>query len=184
VLASLVHRAQDGDEEAFVALAQAVGDRCLAIAYRIVRDLPAAEDAVQNALTVAWRELPALRDPDRFEPWLHRTLVRICYAEAKRRRRDTAALLSLDTPVSYGPDEILGVDDREQLERGFGRLPPDQRAVLVFRYYLQLPMSEVATRLGIPVATARSRLRYGMAGLRAALEADARPPAPAKERPA
>lgn len=184
MFASLVNRAQGGDEEAFVTLAQAVGDRCLAIAYRILRDLPAAEDAVQNALTVAWRELPALRDPDRFEPWLHRTLVRICYAEAKRRRRDTAALRSLDTSGPYGPDEILSVDDREQLERGFGRLPPDQRAVLVFHYYLQLPISEVATRLGIPVGTARSRLRYGMAGLRAALEADARPPATAKERPA
>jgi RNA polymerase sigma-70 factor (ECF subfamily) len=184
VLDSLVARAQDGDEEAFVSLVQAVGDRCLAIAYRILRDLPMAEDAVQNACTVAWRELPMLRDRDRFEPWLHRILVRTCYAEAKRRRRDAAAALLASAQPSHQPDTLRAVEDRDQLERGFRRLPPEQRAVLVFHHYLQLPMTEVAVRLGIPVGTAKSRLRYATTGLRAALDADARPPAAAKERPA
>jgi len=124
VLASLVDRAQQGDEEAFAALTQAVGDRCTAIAYRILRDADLAEDAVQTALTTAWRELPALRDRDRFEPWLHRTLVNICYAEAKARRRWSANVLSMVPDTLQTADEILTVHDRDQLERGFRRLPP------------------------------------------------------------
>jgi RNA polymerase sigma-70 factor (ECF subfamily) len=184
VLAQLVIRARDGDEEAFGALAQLVGDSCLAIAYRILRDLGMAEDAVQIALTVAWRELPTLRSDDRFEPWLHRTLVRTCYAQAKRRRRDGAKVVALAAEPHHLPDEMLTVEDREQLERGFQRLSPEQRAVLVFHHYMQLPMAEVADRLGIPLATAKSRLRYASAALRGALEADARPPARTEERPA
>ncbi len=67
----LVDQAKRGDEEAFDALARMVGDRCMAIACRILRDADRAEDAVQAALITAWRELRTLRDPDRFEPWLH-----------------------------------------------------------------------------------------------------------------
>ena len=180
----LVDRAQQGDEEAFVALTQAVGDRCMAIAYRILRDAALAEDAVQTALTTAWRELPALRNRDRFEPWLHRTLVNICYAEAKRRRRASASDLALVPDVLQTPDATLTVHDRDQLERGFRRLSPEQRAVLVFRYYLGFTDAEVSDHLGIPLGTTKSRLRYATASLRAALEADARLPANSKERPA
>jgi RNA polymerase sigma factor (sigma-70 family) len=150
VLSPLVDRAQQGDEDAFVALTQAVGDRCMAIAYRILRDAGLAEDAVQTALTTAWRELPALRDRDRFEPWLHRTLVNICYAEAKRRRRAPANVLALVPDVLQTPDATLTVHDRDQLERGFRRLPPEQRAVLVFHYYLGYTVAEVSDHLGIP----------------------------------
>ena len=83
----LVDQARQGDAEAFDALARTVGDRCMAIACRILRDVDQAEDAVQAALIVAWRELRTLRDPDRFEPWLHRILTNECYAEARRHRR-------------------------------------------------------------------------------------------------
>jgi RNA polymerase sigma-70 factor (ECF subfamily) len=76
----LVERATRGDGEAFDALARLVGDRCMAIAFRILRDADQAEDAVQTALIIAWRELRTLRDPDRFEPWLHRILTNECYA--------------------------------------------------------------------------------------------------------
>ena len=184
MLATLVDRAQQGDEEAFAALTQAVGDRCMAIAYRILRDAALAEDAVQTALTTAWRELPALRNRDRFEPWLHRTLVNICYAEAKRRRRWSANVLAMVPEPSQGTDEILTVNDRDQLERGFRRLPPEQRAVLVFHHYLGYTLAEVSDHLGIPIGTAKSRLRYATAALRGALEADARTPSNPKERSA
>src|SRR4029078_10830711 len=80
----LVERAKRGDEEAFDALARTVGDRCMAIANRILRDADLSEDAVQAALIIAWKELRSLRDPDRFEPWLHRILTRACFAEARR----------------------------------------------------------------------------------------------------
>jgi len=181
---ALVDRAKQGDEDAFAALTSATGDRCMAIAYRILRDVDLAEDAVQTAFVAAWRELRALRDPERFEAWLHRLLVNACYAEARRRQRRTTSLFALTPDGAFAADEILSVNNRDQLERGFRRLPPEQRAVLVFHHYLGLTLPEVADRLGIPVGTAKSRLHYASAALRAALEADARLPGISKERPA
>ena len=172
----LVERAQRGDAEAFDALARLVGDRCMAIACRILRDVDLAEDAVQAALITAWREIRSLRDPDRFEPWLHRILTNACYAEARRRRRWSEALRILPAPDAYGRDDFLTVNDRDQLERAFRRLTVEQRAVLVFRHYLGLPLSEVAIRLDIPLGTAKSRLHHATKALRASLDADARTP--------
>ena len=184
MLATLVDRARHGDREAFGALTQAAGDRCIAIAFRILRDVTLAEDAVQSAFVTAWRELSGLRDPSRFEPWLHRILVRCCYAEAKRQRRASATVFAVRPEDTYAADAILTVHDRDQLERGFRRLPPEQRAVLVFHYYLGFTHVEVADHLDIPLGTVKSRLRYASRALRAALEADARQPANSKERPA
>jgi len=179
---ALVDRAKRGDGEAFDALARTVGDRCMAIACRILRDADLAEDAVQAALITAWRELRTLRDPDRFEPWLHRILTNACYAEARRRRRWSAEIRILPVEGTYGPDETLTVHDRDQLERAFRRLTLEQRAVLVFHHYLGLPVSEVADRLDIPIGTAKSRLHHATTALRASLEADARLPSPSQER--
>ena len=176
----LVERAKKGDEEAFDALARSAGDRCMAIASRILRDADLAEDAVQAALITAWRELRALRNPDAFEPWLHRIVIHACYAEARRRTRWSDALRTLPVEAASTRDEYLTVVDRDQLERAFRRLTVEQRAVLVFHHYLGLPMSEVALRLEIPVETAKSRLRHATTALRASLDADAR--TPSKER--
>jgi RNA polymerase sigma-70 factor (ECF subfamily) len=178
-----VERAQHGDEYAFATLTRIVGDECMAVAFRILRDSDLAADAVQLALVTAWRELPRLRDPERFEPWLHRTLMNICYREAKRRRMRAAPNPAAIEHAQDPTNDILSVHDRDQLDRGFRRLPPEQRAVLVYHYYLGLSLSEVADRLEIPRATVRSRLRYATATLRGALEADARIPSP-EERPA
>lgn len=171
---ALVERAQQGDAEAFDSLARLAGDTCLAIAVRILRDIDLAEDAVQGALITAWRELRTLRDPSRFEPWLHRILTNTCYAEARRRTRWAKGLRILPVAGAYGPDEYLTVDDRDQLERSLGRLTVEQRAVLVFHYYLGLPISEVADRIGIPLGTAKSRLHHATRAMRASLEADPR----------
>ena len=171
----LVELAQHGDREAFAILARTHGDRLMAIAQRILRDVGRAEDAVQQALVIAWRELPNLRDPDRFDAWLQRLLVNASYAEA-RRSRDWSAnvrLLPVDGPA--GLDESMSIDDRDRIDRGFRRLPPDQRAVLVFTHYLALTPTEIAERLGIPVGTVRSRLHYAHRAMRAAIEADERP---------
>lgn len=184
MLRTLVDRARDGDEEAFAALTGALGDRCMAIAYRILRDVDLAEDAVQTSFVSAWRDLPALRDPDRFEAWLHRLLVRACYAEARRGRQRAANLFPIHAEDATVARDFRSIHDRDQLERGFRRLPAEQRAVLVFHHYLGLTMPEVADRLGIPVGTAKSRLHYATAAMRAVLEADARTPADGKERPA
>jgi RNA polymerase sigma-70 factor, ECF subfamily len=182
---ALVDLAMSGDEEAFAGLARAGGDRLLSIAYRILRDLSRAEDAVQQTLVIAWRELPSLRDPDRFDAWLHRLLVNACYAEARRARkwRTDVRLLSLDAPSRQ--DELLTIAHRDELERGFRRLSPEQRAVFVFHHYLDLTLPEIAAQLGVPLGTVKSRLHYATASLRAALEADARTSSNASaERPA
>ena len=181
---ALVERARDGDAEAFDALARSVGDRCMAIACRILRDADQAQDAVQATLITAWRELRTLRDPERFEPWLHRILTHECYAEAKRRRRWSAEIRVLPLTETTVPDGILTIDDRDQLERAFRRLTIEQRAILVFHHYLGLPLPEVADRLDIPLGTAKSRLHYSTNALRASLEADARTTSLSQERPA
>jgi RNA polymerase sigma-70 factor (ECF subfamily) len=184
MLRALVEQAQQGDRDAFATLVTLVGDGCVAIAYRILRDLDVAEDAVQSATVSAWQDLRSLRDPDRFEAWIHRLVVHACYAEARRATRLRQGSLSLKPDPQLNDPDILTVNDREELERGFLRLPPEQRAVLVFHHYLGLTLPEVAGRLGIPVGTAKSRLHYASAAMRAALEADARVPDMPQGRPA
>jgi RNA polymerase sigma factor (sigma-70 family) len=176
----LVARAKGGDREAFDALVRLAGDQCMAIAFRILRDSDRADDAVQAALISAWRQLRALRDPDAFEPWLHRILIHECYAEARRRTRLRAEIRVLPMGGQFESTEILTVTDRDQLERAFRRLTLEQRAVLVFHHYVGLPLPDVAIRLGIPLGTAKSRLHHATAALRASLDADARV-APARQ---
>jgi len=173
----LVVRAQRGDEEAFASLAVAVGDRLHAVAHRILRDTDLAEDATQQALLTIWRDLPKLRDPARFDAWSYRLLVRACYAEGRRSRQWAPNLRILPVDEPAGPDATSSVVDRDQLERGFRRLSIEHRAVVVLHHYLDLPLEEVAESLGIPLGTVRSRLLHAMRGLRAALDADARPAA-------
>ena len=179
---ALVDRAKGGDVEAFDALAREVGDRCMAIAYRILRDADLADDAVQAALITAWRELRTLRDPERFEPWLHRILTYECYAEARRSRRWSADIQLLHLEATREAGDFMTVNDRDQLERAFRRLTLEQRAVLVFHHYLGLPLPEVADHLGIPLGTAKSRLHHANAALRSSLEADDRTPSISQER--
>jgi RNA polymerase sigma-70 factor, ECF subfamily len=171
----LVEQAQHGDREAFAILARTHGDRLMAIAQRILRDVGRAEDTVQQTLVIAWRELPNLRDADRFDAWLQRLLVNTSYAEARRWQTWNANVRLLPVDGPPGPDEQMAAEHRDRLERGFRRLPPDQRAILVLTHYLGLTPTEIADRLGIPVGTARSRLHYAHRQMRAAIEADERP---------
>ena len=179
---TLVDQAKRGDEEAFDALARMVGDRCMAIAVRILRDAHLAEDAVQSALVVAWRELKTLRDPDRFEPWLHRILTHECYAEARRRTRFSATIRVLSIEEAVEPTDMSAINDRDEIERAFRRLTLEQRAVIVFHRYLGLQLPEVAERMGVPLGTVKSRLHHALTALRASLEADARTPTISQER--
>jgi RNA polymerase sigma-70 factor (ECF subfamily) len=171
----VVEQAMRGDHEAFGMLVKSTSDRLFAIATRILRDTDLAEDALQSSLITAWRELPRLRDPDRFEAWVRRLLVHACYAEARRRRAwaGNVRVLPVDGPA--GPDETLSVTDRDALDRAFRRLTVEQRAVFVLHHHLGLPLVEIADSLGVPAGTARSRLHYATRLLRSALEADMAP---------
>jgi RNA polymerase sigma-70 factor (ECF subfamily) len=170
---ALVQRAQAGDEDAFTQLVDLDGDRCYAIAYRILRDVDRTKDAVQHAFFLAWRELPRLRDPERFEVWLYRLLVNACYEEHRRNRRWTTRVRVLPMEGPAAPDQMVSVDDREALERAFKRLSPEHRAVFVMHHYTGLPLAEIADVVGVPIGTVKSRLHHSIRNLRAALEAEA-----------
>jgi len=173
----LIELARRGDRDAFAVLVHQVSDPLYAVAFRILRDAALAEDALQDALITTWRQLPRLRDTDRFDAWIRRILVHACYAEAGRRRRWSTAVRVLPVNDPTTPDGSQWVADRDQLERGFVRLPVEQRAIVVLHHYLGLPLVEIAETLGIPAGTARSRLHYATRALRTAMEADTAYPA-------
>ena len=172
----LVEAARRGDHEAFEVLATSAGDRLFAVARLILRASDLAEDAVQEALVRAWQQLPSLRDPDRFDAWLHRLVVNACADQGRQLRRWSTQVQPLSLNASIN-DDTDAIADREQLERGFSRLKPEQRAVVVLHHYSGFSAAEIAHMLGIPEGTARSRLHYATEAMRAALQADARQPA-------
>ena len=170
----LVEWARAGDHVAFRELIEQESGRCYAVAYRIVRESEPARDAVQQAFIQAWRELPNLRDADRFEPWLHRLLVRACYAEASRRRAWTSRMTVFEIEPRAEQDFTTGVADRDAIDRAFRRLTPEHRAVVVLHHYLGLPLAAVGDVVGAPIGTVKSRLHYATTALRSALDADGR----------
>jgi RNA polymerase sigma-70 factor (ECF subfamily) len=172
----LVERAMAGDHDAFSELARVSIGRLYAAARLILRDPQRAEDATQEALVAAWRDLASLRDPEKFEAWLHRLLVRSCYREARRGRRRWAMEMEIRPSEGLEPDPAAELADRDEIARGFERLDQDQRTVLVLHYYLGLTLDEAAAALAIPPGTVRSRLHRANRTMREALTADAYPP--------
>jgi RNA polymerase sigma-70 factor (ECF subfamily) len=168
----LVERAGRGDHDAFAVLLHGSIGRLEAVARLILRDQDLARDAVQDAFIRAWRDLPGIRDPDRFDAWIHRLTVNACLDVARRRRRRPIEVEF--TPVSPAviPDESAVVAQRDELERGFRRLSTEHRAVLVLHYYVGLTMPDLASALGIPLGTAQSRLGRALVALRMAIGAD------------
>jgi RNA polymerase sigma-70 factor (ECF subfamily) len=166
----LVVRAMRGDREAFTSIARDSADRCYALAYRILRDPHRAQDAAQQALIGAWRDLPTLREPERFDAWLAKLVVNACYAEARGERRWTSKVRLIPLEPPSEPDIARSVAARDELEHAFRQLTPEQRAVVVMHHHLGYPLTEIAVTLGIPEGTARSRLHYAVRQLRAALD--------------
>ena len=169
---SLVELAQGGDRDAFAGLVRAVGDPFFALAFRILRDADAAKDAYQEAMIIVWRQLPALRDPERFEAWARRILVNRCYAETRRRSRWSVPGSVDDIAEAYAPNAEPAIDDRDELDRAFRSLSVEHRAVFVLHHHVGLPLVEVARTLDIPEGTARSRLHYAIRALRRAIDVD------------
>ena len=170
---ALVVAAKAGDQAAFELLVRHQIDRLYGAARVMLREDDLAEDAVQQALLRAWRDLPRLRDVDSFGPWLQKLLVRSCYDEARRRRRWTAAVRLLPA-IEEASTGTAGLEDRELIERALAALSLDHRTILTLHFYLELSPGEIADRLGIPPGTARSRLHYALTALRAAVDASER----------
>ncbi len=166
---TLVERAGRGDHDAFTTLASSAAHRMDGAARLILRDPELARDAVQNTLVRAWRDLPGLRDPSRFDAWLHRLLVNSCLDEARRKRRRPieVEILEIDEPTRADSSRELA--DRDLVERALNRLEPDHRALVVLHYYLGYPLPEAATLVGISLPAAKSPLHRAMQGLRRAM---------------
>ena len=168
---ALVEQAMTGDHEAFSELARLSIGRLYATASLILRDVDRAQDAVQDALVSAWKDMRALRDPDAWDAWLNRLTLRACYKAAQKdRRRNLVELRALPDPEPlHASDAASSVVDRDHMEQELARLPIDQRAVMVLHFYLDLPLSEAAVILDIPIGTAKSRLSRGLETLRGSM---------------
>jgi RNA polymerase sigma-70 factor (ECF subfamily) len=177
----LVIHARNGDQAAFATLADSLYGRLHQVAYRILRDRRLAEDATQQAVLWMWRDLPHLRDPDRFEAWSYRLLVNACHGEIRRRRRTLPSVGAATPREPVAPDDFGRLYDRDQVERGFAELSLDHRAVLVLRYYLDMPLEAIGETLGIPIGTVNSRLNRAIGRMRAILERTSAIPAKASE---
>jgi RNA polymerase sigma-70 factor, ECF subfamily len=183
----LVERAQAGDHDAFAELARASLPRLYGAAKLILHDEDRAQDAAQEALVLAWKHIRALREPDAWDAWLHRLNVRACYRAARSAKRRT--LIELHVSPDFEPaapsDFALTVAQRDQIGRALAHLPIEQRAVLTLHFYVDLPLTEAADVLDIPVGTAKSRLHRGLQSLRDEMAADVpRPTGRAGERSA
>ena len=169
----LVERAKRGDHDAFAALAGPAVARLDAAARLILRDPELARDAVQDGFVRAWRNLPALRDPDKFDAWLRQLVVHSCIDMTRRRRRRPieVELTPINGPASG--DMSSAIADREVLDEALRHLDPEWRAVVVLHYFLGMPLPDVASTLGIPLGTAKSRLHRSLGAMRASIAADA-----------
>jgi RNA polymerase sigma-70 factor (ECF subfamily) len=166
-----VERAQHGDRDAYEELARDAARRLFPVAVRIVRDADRADDAVQQTLVDIWRDLPSLRDPDRFDAWTYRIVVRHCRADARRRRSLGGNVVDLSDVLSASGDPIGDVALRDQLDRAFGLLSVDHRAVVVLHHYVGLSLGEIADILGVPYGTVGSRLHHALRAMRASIDA-------------
>jgi RNA polymerase sigma factor (sigma-70 family) len=162
--ADLVSRAKGGDRSAFDQLVGPLVDQAFRLAYGMLHDRQAAEDAVQEAAVRSWRKLNNLRPGTEMRPWFLAIVANQCRTLARGR---WWSVLRVEVPPVPGTaafeDEIVrGADMRAALRR----LTPEHREVLVLHYYLDLPLQEVAAVAGIPVGTAKSRINRGIAALR------------------
>jgi RNA polymerase sigma-70 factor (ECF subfamily) len=168
----LVGRAKSGDHDAFSVLVGGAIARLDAAARLILRDPELARDAVQEGCIRAWRNLPASRDADRFDAWLRRLVIHSCIDLTRRRRRRP---IEVELAPIHGPateDAASAIADLELLDAALRHLEPEWRAVVVLHYFLGMPLPEVASTLGIPLGTAKSRLHRSLAAMRVTIAID------------
>jgi RNA polymerase sigma-70 factor (ECF subfamily) len=162
--AGLVRLAQGGDPEAFSALVERHWGRLVPFARSVLGDAD-AEDAVQDALVVAWDKLGALAEPAAFRAWVQRILGRLCFRRARFGRR-FRSLVGLPEPAD--PDAVE-VHEAIDVERTLGMLAPRQRAVMHLTVVEGMSDSEIGTVMGIDAASVRSHRRRARERLRQVL---------------
>jgi RNA polymerase sigma-70 factor (ECF subfamily) len=159
---SLVDLARDGDAAAFEALVRSRMDAMYRLGLAILGDEADAADAAQMTFVAVWRQLPSLRDLDRFDAWLQRVAVNSCrmVLRARGRRRIREIPMAEMEPVDQRALHVAVTErpDAEILRTAIGRLSLDQRAILALHHLDGRPLVEVAEILRIPVGTAKSRL--------------------------
>ena len=168
----LVERARRGDHDAFAELARVAVVRLDPAARLILRDAELARDAVQDGLIRAWRDLPTLRDPDRFDAWLYRLVVNACLDQARRRRR---RVIEVELTPIHAPstrDTTDAFADRDQVDQVLRHLDERGRAIIVLHYFVGMPLSDVAATLAIPIGTVKSRLHRALGEMRVAIDAE------------
>jgi RNA polymerase sigma-70 factor (ECF subfamily) len=154
---------------AFLRLADDHLDAAYRLARAILRDSTGAQDATHDAFEQAWRKWSTLRDPARFEQWFDRILVNTCRDRLRSARRQPTDI-SAEVAISSG-DQFGQSHDRDVLANAIAGLSPDHRLVVALRYYRDLPVDEIASRLDIPAGTVQSRLHYALKRLHAAIDA-------------
>ncbi len=165
----LVERARQGDHDAFAELARAAVVRLDRAARLILRDPELARDAVQDGLIRAWRDLPGLREPDRFDAWLHRLIVNACLDLSRRRKRRVIEVELTEITSPFLHDTSKDSEERELVDGVLRRLDERERAIVVLHYYLGLPLTDVSVALGIPIGTVKSRLHRALGAMRDAM---------------
>ena len=172
---SLIDRARNGDLDAFEAIVRARMDAVYRLTNAILGDEADARDAAQETFVLAWRELPRLRDSEKFEAWLQRIAVNAARmtlrAHGRRRVREIPSSQVDALAGHVATDDPAGAD-AARLGAALERLDVDQRAILVLHHLDGRPLAELATILDIPVGTAKSRLFAARRALEQALRAD------------
>jgi RNA polymerase sigma-70 factor (ECF subfamily) len=160
-------------EQSFAAMCDAALGRAYGLAGYLLGDATDAEDATQDAMDRAWRARGSLRDPEAFEGWLDRIVANVC--RDRMRRRKHARIVDLEAgPEHEAADPFRAFLDRDELARALDALTPEQRIVVVLRFWRDLPLEQIAMRLDWPLGTVKSRLHHAMAAMRLRLERDAR----------
>ena len=170
---ALIERARGGDRDAYAEVATLSSHRLYAVALRVLRDPDAASDALQAALVRIWRDLPALRDPDLYDAWSSRVLMRAC-SDTRRRALRSVRTIDLVGIEGAAADSQSVIAVRDELERAFATLSVNQRTVLVLMYYEGQSVAQIAATLDISSGTVKSRLHGARNAMRAAIDADSR----------
>lgn len=171
----LVSQAQRGDHDAFSVLITERISRLYGVAGLITGRRDLAEDAVQDTLIHAWRDLPRLREADNFDAWLHRLLVNACHDQGRRQKRQRGETPLMDQQFTGDRDPAQTLVVRDEIEQALRWLSHQDRTLVVLRHYLGLSTREAAAAMGMREGTLKSRLHRAMKSMAAAIVAESQP---------